>query len=145
MRTFQKQSLTLNTAKQMIAKAEAKAGEIGMEIAIAIVDESGILKAFSRMDGAALVAVDLARKKAITAVGFGLNTGTGWNEFVKNDPILLVGVQNVYDFTMFGGGLPIFVDGEIVGGIGVSGGHYAKDEECAKAGIEALGSTTEPA
>lgn len=135
--TFHKQSLSQSTAMRMIAAAETKADEIGLKIATTIVDESGVLKAFSRMDGSALVAVDVSRKKAITAVGFGLTTGQAWHDFVKDDPILVAGAMSIADFTMFGGGLPVFVDGQIVGAIGVSGGHYAKDEQCAKAGLAA--------
>ncbi|MCA9701513.1 MAG: heme-binding protein [Myxococcales bacterium] len=138
MKTFEKRSLQINAAKKIIKHAEAKAEELGMKIAITIVDESGVLKAFSRMDGAPLIAVGASRKKAVTAVGFGLSTGSAWYEFIKDDPILMHGAQSFDDFTLLGGGLAIIVDGQIVGAVGVSGGHYSHDEQCAKAGLAAL-------
>ena len=139
--TFAKQSISTSVAQRMIAAAEQKAASMGLRIATAIVDESGILKAFSRMDGAPLVAVGISVKKGVTAVGFGMPTGKPWHDFVKDDPILLHGYQSIDDFTMFGGGFPIHVDGQLVGAIGVSGGHYRNDEECARAGLAALEST----
>ncbi len=137
-KTFAKHSISGSIAQRMISAAEHKACELGLQVAIAIVDESGILKAFSRMDGAPLVAVGVAIKKGVTAVGFGIPTGKSWHDFVKDDPIMLHGIQSIDQFTMFGGGFPITIDGHMVGAIGVSGGHYSKDEECARAGLSAL-------
>lgn len=139
--TFEKCSVSTALAQRIIAEAEAKAREIGLHIATAVVDESGVLKAFSRMDGAPLVAVNICQKKALTAVGFGMPTGQPWYEFVKDDPILMNGFPSIDNFTMFGGGLPIYVGGQLVGALGVSGGHYAKDEQCAKAGLQATQAT----
>jgi uncharacterized protein GlcG (DUF336 family) len=136
--TFAKHSICSATAQRMIAAAEQKAAELGLCIATAVVDESGILKAFSRMDGAPLVAVGVSMKKGVTAVGFGMATGKPWHDFVKDDPILLHGVQSIDQFTMLGGGLPIHIDGQLVGAVGVSGGHYSKDEECARAALAVL-------
>ncbi len=136
--TFAKLSISTQVAQRMIAAAEHKAQELGLRIATAVVDESGILKAFSRMDGAPLVAVGISVKKGVTAVGFGMPTGKPWHDFVKDDPILLHGYQSIEQFTMFGGGFPIYVDGQLVGAIGVSGGHYSKDEECARAGLAVI-------
>lgn len=137
-KTFSKHSISISIAQRMISAAEYKAGELGLQIATAIVDESGTLKAFSRMDGAPLVAVGVAIKKGVTAVGFGIPTGKSWHDFVKDDPIMLYGIQSIDQFTMFGGGFPVTVDGHMVGAIGVAGGHYSKDEECARAGLLAL-------
>ena len=63
--SFQKRSVSAEAARAMLVAAEAKAREIGVSISIHIVDESGVMKAFSRMDYAPLVTVDAARKKAI--------------------------------------------------------------------------------
>lgn len=65
-------------------------------------------------------------------------TGNAWNDFVKNDPILDKGAYNIKDFIMFGGGMPILVEGEMVGAIGISGGHYTQDEACCEAALAAL-------
>jgi uncharacterized protein GlcG (DUF336 family) len=105
---------------------------------IAIVDDSGVLKAFSRMDGAPLLSVQVAQDKAYTAVGFGLATET-WHDFVKDDPPLAMGAAPGIDrLIVFGGGYPIKVGEAVVGGIGVSGGHYSQDMEVAQAGLSVL-------
>jgi uncharacterized protein GlcG (DUF336 family) len=137
--TFVKPSITSDLAHRIIALAEAKASEMGHPFAIAVVDESGVLKAFSRMDGAALLAVQVAQDKAYTAIGFGLPTD-GWYDFIKDDPPLALGAPAEIDrLVTFGGGYPISVDGNVIGGIGVSGGHYTQDMDVAKAGMSAVG------
>ena len=136
--TFERASVTAELARAMIAAAEQKAAEMGQPFVIAIVDDSGVLKAFSRMDGAPLVSVQVAQDKAYTAVGFGLATDA-WHDFVKNDPPLAMGAAPGIDrLIVFGGGYPIKVGEAVVGGIGVSGGHYSQDLEVAQAGLSAL-------
>ena len=106
---------------------------------IAVVDESGVLKAFSRMDGAGLLPVQIAQDKAYTAVGFGMPTH-GWYDFIKDDPPLAAGAPSGIDrLVIFGGGYPITIDGALVGAIGVSGGHYTQDQEVAEAGLAVIG------
>ena len=136
--SFDKSSITLEAAHQAIAAAAAKAEEIGVPMSIAVVDPDGTLKAFSRMDGAALLAVRVAQQKAWTAISFGVPTLGLW-EFIKEDPPLLHSLPHQEDMILFGGGSPINVDGKMIGGIGVSGGHYTQDQECADAGLAALG------
>ena len=137
--TVNKASISTELAHKVIAAAEAKAKAMGHPFVIAVCDESGVLKAFSRMDGAALFSVQIAQDKAYTAVGFGLSSD-GWYEFIKNDPPLAMGATDGIDrLVIFGGGYPIKVGDAIVGGVGVSGGHYTQDMEVAKAGLEALG------
>ena len=133
--TFNRPSVSTELARAMTVAAEQKAQEMGHPFAIAIVDDSGVLKAFSRMDGAALVAVQIAQDKAYTAVGFGLSTDA-WHEFVKDDPPLAMGAAPGIDrLIVFGGGYPIMIDGKLAGAIGVSGGHYSQDMDVAKAGL----------
>jgi len=136
--TFEKPSITSDLAHRMIAAAEAKANEMGHPFVIAVVDESGVLKAFSRMDGAALLSVQIAQDKAYTAIGFGLPTD-GWYAFIKHDPPLALGAPAEIDrLVTFGGGYPISIDGKVTGGIGVSGGHYTQDMVVARAGLSAV-------
>jgi uncharacterized protein GlcG (DUF336 family) len=138
--TFERPSVTTELARAMIEAAEKKAAEMGHPFVIAIVDDSGVLKAFSRMDGAALVSVQVAQDKAYTAVGFGLATDA-WHDFVKDDPPLAMGAAPGIDrLIVFGGGYPIKVGEAVVGGIGVSGGHYSQDMEVAQAGLSAVAS-----
>ena len=138
--TFERASVSAELAKAMIEAAEQKATQMGHPFVIAIVDDSGVLKAFSRMDGAPLLSVQVAQDKAYTAVGFGLATDT-WHDFVKDDPPLAMGAATGIDrLIVFGGGYPIKLGGAVVGGIGVSGGHYSHDMEVAQAGLSALDS-----
>jgi uncharacterized protein GlcG (DUF336 family) len=137
-RTITKTSISAETAKILIDAGEAAAREIGVPMVIAIVDEAGVLKAFSRMDGAALLSVDIAQDKAYTSVSFGIATHE-WFDFVKNDPPLLHGIVKTPRLVVFGGGYPVKVDGAVVGGIGVSGGHYEQDMKVAQAALAALG------
>jgi uncharacterized protein GlcG (DUF336 family) len=134
---FEKRSITSEAAHQIIAAAERKASEIGRPMVIAVVDDGGALKAFSRMDGAPLLSIQVAQDKAYTAAGFGLPTDQ-WHEFIKNDPPLAAGAAAIQRLIIFGGGYPIKIGDQIVGGIGVSGGHYSQDMEVAQAGLAAL-------
>ena len=138
MEYYTKASISLIDAERMVKAAFAKASEKGLSIAATIVDESGITKFFARMDGAPLIAVDASRKKALTAVGFGMPTGESWFNFIKDDPILREGVHDFTDFMLMGGGFPIVADAKIIGAIGISGGHYTTDQECARAALNSL-------
>ncbi len=135
--TFNKPSITLELAQALVEAAAAKATEIGVPMVIAIVDESGALKAFSRMDGAKLLSVEIAQNKAWTAISFGISTDT-WFDFIKEDPPLVTGITHTPRLIVYGGGYPIMVDGHVVGGIGCSGGHYTQDMECAQAALMTL-------
>jgi len=135
--TVTRQTISAEAAKRMLAAAEAKADEMKRPMTIAICDESGNLKAFSRMDGAPIIGLQIAQDKAWTAVSFGVSTDQ-WFEFIKNDPPLLHGIVHTPRLIVFGGGFPIKVDKQLVGGIGVSGGHYKEDMEVAQAGLKAL-------
>jgi len=135
--TVTKASISAEAAQTVVRAAEAKAAEIGVPMVIAVVDESGVLKAFSRMDGAALLSVDIAQDKAYTAAAFGISTDA-WFEFIKADPPLLHGIVKTPRLIVFGGGYPLRVGEAVVGAIGVSGGHYEQDMVVAQAGVAAL-------
>lgn len=137
--TFPRSSITAHAAFQIIEAAEREATARGLAIVTVVVDESGVLKAMRRMDGAPLVSIGAAHKKALTAVGFGMPTGRPWHDFIKDDPILMHGAPSLPDFTLLGGGFPIQLGGGVVGAVGVSGGHYSVDEACAQAGLAAVG------
>tara|TARA_R110001606_G_scaffold127847_1_gene262226 strand:+ start:21148 stop:21567 length:420 start_codon:yes stop_codon:yes gene_type:complete len=132
-----KRTITSYAALKMIEASKAKAEEMGKPMVISIVDDAGALKAFERMDGAPLLSVDIAQDKAYTAISFGMATHD-WHEFIKNDPPLLHGIVKTNRLIVFGGGYPVFVNEELVGGIGVSGGHYSDDMEVALAGLAAI-------
>ncbi|GLZ50363.1 hypothetical protein Acsp06_65480 [Actinomycetospora sp. NBRC 106375] len=110
----------------------------GVPMAIAITDTAGTLQGFLRMDGAPLLAVQLAQDKAWTAAAFGIPTDQ-WHEFIKGDPPLAAGIPTVPRLTVFGGGFPLRIDGHLVGGLGLSGGHYTDDMAVARAALLATG------
>ncbi len=124
------QVITLEMANYIADKAIEKAIEIKLNICVWIVDPSGNPVVFKRQDNSPLISIDTARKKAMTAVGFGLPTGQTWHDFIKDDPILSGGIPQMKDFILLGGGAPIIIDGSMAGAIGISGGHYKQDEQC---------------
>ncbi len=135
--TIQRQTLTAEAAKKLVAAAEKKAEELKKPMVITVCDESGNLKEFTRMDNAPLLSVQIAQDKAYTAISFGIATHE-WFEFIKDDPPLLAGIVHTPRLVVFGGGYPISIDGQVVGGIGVSGGHYSEDMQVAEAALKAL-------
>ena len=134
--TITKQSVSHESAQKMVAAAVAKATELSVPQVVAVLDESGLLKAFCRMDGAALVSIEVAQNKAYTAL-FGMPSQDFYN-FIKDDPALLAGVPHIPRIAIFGGGLPIKVGDKVVGGIGVSGGTVEQDVACAQAGLDSV-------
>lgn len=131
-------SINVEGAQFLTQKAVEEAKKIGLNICVCILDPAGRTKAFLAMDDAPHVAFETAVKKAKTAIGFGLPTGKTWHEFIKNDPILFHGAQQLPDFILLGGGSPILSNGKLIGAIGISGGHYEQDEKCVKAALEAF-------
>jgi uncharacterized protein GlcG (DUF336 family) len=136
--TIVKKSIDMATAEQAIAAAAKKATELGLKMCIAVSDESGDLKAFRRMDGAPKLSIQIAEDKAFTSASYGLATHV-WYDFIKDDPPLLHGITHTPRLIIFGGGFPIVLEGEVVGAIGISGGHYKQDMECARAALQAIG------
>lgn len=126
-------------AAQTAARAAVMEAEsLGIRINVALVDRAGLPMAFLRMSGAPLHSVSIAEDKAYTAASFGLSTG-GWEAVLGDNFELRQGLAGRDRLVMFGGGLPVIVDGACVGGIGVSGGSEQQDEICARAGLAALG------
>src|SRR5271165_1557922 len=136
--TFVKHSIDAATAEKAVAAAAGKAAELGLKMCIAIADEAGDLKAFVRMDGAPKLSIQISQDKAFTAAAFSMATHS-WFDFIKNDPPLLHGITHTPRLIVFGGGFPIVIMGEVIGAIGVSGGHYTQDMECARAALAAIG------
>jgi uncharacterized protein GlcG (DUF336 family) len=133
--------LSLSDAKVMLEGAERKAKEIGVPMCIAVVDDSGTLIALSRMDGAKVTAVHLAIDKAFTAAAAKRATHI-YNELcVPGKPGFGLHTSHDGRFSIVGGGLPVVVDEEIVGGIGASTGTPQEDQAVSQAGIDHLLST----
>lgn len=136
--TFTKPSITAAAALRAIQASVAKAEEMGSPFVIVVCDESGLVKASVRMDNAPVLSIQVAEDKAYTAACFGMSTAD-WFDFLKGDEPLKLGAPTaIKRLVPFGGGFPITVDGVVVGGIGVSGGHWSHDAEVAQAGLDAL-------
>src|SRR5690349_18107430 len=132
--TTEKKSLTIDGAKKVIAAAVAYAKKINAPGGvIAVVDEGGNLMALERLDGTFAAGANISIGKARTAVLFKRPT-KAFEDIIKNGRTAMVALPDAY-FTPLQGGVPIIVDGQIVGGVGVSGASSAQqDEELAMAG-----------
>jgi uncharacterized protein GlcG (DUF336 family) len=129
-----KHSISSELAQKMMDAAVAKARELRVTENVAILDDGGNLKAFSRMDGAPIPTIEMAQNKAYTAL-LGVSTQDFFN-FIQADPSLLAGVPTLARMAAWGGGFPIKVNGEVVGAIGVSGSPTVQnDVDCAKAAL----------
>jgi uncharacterized protein GlcG (DUF336 family) len=130
--------LTDQMAQAGIAAAVAEAVALRVPMNIAILDAGAHLKSFMRMDGAVLGSIDIAMKKARTAVLFQANSETVWEYCKPGAPAPGLELTNDVLVT-FAGGIPIRApDGEFLGAIGVSGGAVPQDAQVAAAGVAAL-------
>ena len=134
--------LELAEARQMVAAALAKAREIGVLETVCITDEGGFPLALERMDGARVTGPQIAWNKAFTAAGHKRSTHL-FNQPPKGPALPgneAFGIQWSFDgkFAVFVGGFPIVVDGEVVGGVGLSGGNGEQDTACGLAALQAL-------
>jgi len=132
--TFDKKALTIDGAKKVIAAAVAYARKNNAPGGvIAVVDEGGNLMALERLDGTFAAGTNISIGKARTAVLFKRPT-KAFEDIIKNGRTAMVALPDAY-FTPLQGGVPIIIDGQIVGGVGVSGAASAQqDEELAIAG-----------
>ena len=129
--------ITAEAAAAACTAAVAHATARGWKINVAVVDRGGNLMAFLRMPGAFIHSIDIAIDKAYTAASFGFPT-KAWMGAIGHDEGMKFGFSNQPRLIVFGGGLPIG-EGEWIGGIGVSGASESEDEECARAGLAAIG------
>jgi glc operon protein GlcG len=121
----------------LVAAGFEHADKIGSPSAVAVLDRGGNLLAFGRQDGAPLIAGPYAIKKAWTSVSVGTPTQGLW-EFVSTDRAMHTNIAGDPELLVLGGGVPLMVDSEVAGAIGVSGGTYAQDDEIAKAAAAAF-------
>jgi uncharacterized protein GlcG (DUF336 family) len=129
-----KYGISSELARKMVEKAVAKARELGVSENVTILDDGGNLKAFTRMDGAPILSIEMSQNKAYTAL-FGVSTQEFF-DFIQGDPSLLAGIPTLARVAAWGGGFPIKVAGEVVGAIGVSGAPTLEsDVACASAAL----------
>lgn len=136
--TTTQSNITWQAAHQAAQTVVEKAEQLGLKINVAICDSGGNLAAFLRMPNAFIPSIQIAIDKAITAVGFGFSTSK-WMSVCGDDEGMKLGFAAQPHVIVFGGGLPIRINGELIGSVGVSGGSSEEDEECAKAALILLG------
>jgi glc operon protein GlcG len=131
---LEQKTLSLAAAKKIAAAAEAEAAKNKWTMAIAVLDDGGHLLYLERMDGTQIGSIEVAQGKARTAVHF-KRPSKIFEDAIAANHLTLITIAGV---TAIRGGLPVMVDGEAVGAIGVSGGDPQQDEQCAEAGLAAL-------
>jgi glc operon protein GlcG len=135
--------LTLAGARAIVAGAETKAQAMGLKVNIAVVDDGGHLLAFERMDGARPASAYTALTKATTAATLRAPSGPPPPGTANPDPLLNLSLQNAAlasggKITTLHGGVPVVVESQVIGGVGVGGGTGEQDAQIARAGIEAF-------
>ena len=125
--------LSLNAAKIIAEAALAECRGRGFHTSVAVVDRSGTLLVVLRDEGANPATIDMAKGKAYTALVFRSRT-LDFQQATANDPSRAP-QRNVPGILALGGGMPITVNGEILGGVASSGSSQKDDDECARAGL----------
>lgn len=132
--TLLRHSITLEAADAVANGVVREAERIGIHVVVAVLDESGLLKAFRRMDGAFVMSIVTAQRKAYTAL-----TGVASHEFVgtffPGESSSTAIVPTIPGILPAGGGIPVEDDGVVIGAVGVSGGTVEQDIACARVGI----------
>lgn len=131
-------TLTYSGAQAALEAGLAQAEKVGIAVNVAVVDGSGVLIAFARMDGAFAHSADIAQDKARTVVGFGGAPTDGLYAAIEGEPSVRDGISGREGMAVFAGGMPIFVGDELVGAVGVSGGSASQDKEIAAAAAGAV-------
>lgn len=128
----------LDMAKKMAEAAAAKAVEIDVPMVIVVVDAAGNMVLYNRMEDSLLASMDIAANKAYTAVALKMSTDAAAPLAKEDGQLFGIASCDKGRMVVFGGGFPIFEDGKIIGGIGVSGGSVDEDMSVAKAGLSVL-------
>ncbi|NJR80600.1 GlcG/HbpS family heme-binding protein [Sphingomonas corticis] len=130
--------LDASDARLLVEAARGKATEIGVPMCIAVADESGSLVAFERMDGGKVHSIQVALDKAFTAASARRPTSELALAAQPGSPLFGINAAVGGRFSIVGGGVPVFVDGAVVGAVGVSSGTPEQDAACAGAAVDAF-------
>jgi glc operon protein GlcG len=132
-------TLSATQARQIVDLAVAAAEAMAVPVTVAVVDESGVLKEFERMDGAALVSVQTAMNKAYAAAAIGMPP----DEFyaaIESDGAAVASFANRPGLALIAGGLPVVAEGQVAGAVGVAGAMTgAEDRRIAEAAVKGTG------
>ncbi len=131
-----KPSLTVDDARAIAAAAEAEAVKNNWAVTLAVVDDGGHLLWLQRLDGAAPISAEIATAKARTAA-LGRRESKVYEDMINGGRVSFLSAPVLHG--MLEGGVPIVVEGQFVGAVGVSGVKSTEDAQIARAGIAALG------
>lgn len=137
-------TLTLSDAKRMLQAGEDKATSLGIAYNIAVVDAGGALIAFARQDGALAGSIDLAIGKAKTARMFDKATDYLAKLAQPGAPLFGIDQSNGGHVVIFGGGLPVELNDQIIGAVGASAGSVEQDVAVAEAAAAAISPKAKP-
>ena len=129
-------TLSLEAAHELLGHARSASAQRGFAATIAVTDAGGHLRAFERADAAPFLTAEVAIDKSWTAASFGMSTDQ-WNHYMSEPTVAPLGQHP--RLMAVGGGVPIMLDGQLAGGIGISGGTSAQDHEVAEAALQAMG------
>jgi len=131
--------LTLHEANQVVARAHAKAVDLGVRVTVAVVDEGGLLIALARMDGATPLSPQIAEAKAVGAAMMHRD-GASLAEMSKERPGFFSVVDRLARVPVVPGLGSVLIkrDGKVLGAVGVSGARPEQDLECAEAGLSSI-------
>lgn len=129
-------TISLEAAQALLAEARRACAARGFAATIAITDAGGHLRAFERADAAPFLTAEVAINKAWTAASFGMSTHQ-WNQYMAEPAV--APLAHHPRLMPVGGGVSIFYEGRLVGGIGISGGSAAQDHEAAEEALRKAG------
>ena len=132
--TLDKKVLSLSAARRIVAASEAEANARGLGVVVVVVDDAGNIIQLSRMDTAQVASINVGIGKARTAAIY-RRPSRVFEEQIKNGRIAALALA---DATPLQGGVPVLIDGKVVGAVGVSGDSPQADEEIAIAGAKAV-------
>src|SRR5437899_7519200 len=125
------------SAREVAERVRAHSREIGVPVTVCVVDSSGHLVLEERMDGAGVLSLGMAERKAFTAAMLGMPTAELMPLVQPGGPLYGLTEVDGGQFVAFGGGVPLTKDGVVIAGVGVSGGSIEQDTLLATAGVEA--------
>lgn len=131
--------VNLELAKKLIEGAEKEAEKIGVSMVISVVNEGGNLIAVHRMDDAWLASIDIAQNKAWTSVALKMPTSDLAEATVPHAELYGINTTNNGRLVLFGGGIPLVENDQVIGAVGVSGSSVAHDMQVAQAAVDVFG------
>jgi glc operon protein GlcG len=138
--TIDERTISLEGAQKVLVAALASAKRMNLRVSVAVAGRAGDLKAFARMDGASMLSGETARRKVHTVAMTGMSTqafGSILKSEMREEPELFHGMIGIDGLMAIAGGVPIRLDGQLIGAVAVSGGTSAQDQEIAEAAAAA--------